>query len=133
MAREIARGNPERLQVALTFDAGASAAYTPAILATLREQGVRVTIFLTGSFAERNPELVKQMVADGHELANHTYTHPDLTQMSDAAIRRELRRTEEVVQEISGATTKPYFRPPYGARDNRVRQVAAEEGYRTIS
>lgn len=126
----VRRGGTERPWIALTLDAGAGAAPTPRILAALRERGVTITFFLTGRWMRANPDLVRQMVADGHELANHTVNHPDLTTIDDDAIRRELNETEAILQEIaSGATTRPFFRPPYGAYNERVLRVALSEGY----
>ncbi len=126
----VRRGGTERPWIALTLDAGAGAAPTPRILAALRERGVTITFFLTGRWMRANPNLVRQMVADGHELANHTVNHPDLTTLDDDAIRRELNETEAILQEIApGATTRPFFRPPYGAYNERVLRVALSEGY----
>ncbi len=116
--------------IALTLDAGAGAAPTPRILDALRERGVTITFFLTGKWIRDNPDLVRQMVADGHELANHTMNHPDLTTLDEGAIRRELAETEALLREIApGATTRPFFRPPYGAYDERVLRVTLAEGY----
>lgn len=126
----VQRGGTERPWIALTLDAGAGAAPTPRILEALRERGITITFFLTGRWMRANPDLVRQMVADGHELANHTVNHPDLTTLDDDAIRRELSETEAILQEIApGATTRPFFRPPYGAYNERVLRVALAEGY----
>ncbi|MFH1484475.1 MAG: polysaccharide deacetylase family protein [Chloroflexota bacterium] len=129
---EIARGTADRPQVALTFDAGASSKPTLPILSTLRAYGIRCTMFVTGEWAERNPDLLRQIIADGHELGNHSYSHPEFTKLSDQEIKEELRRTEQTVQRITGHTTKPFFRPPFGSRNNRVLRAAAEAGYRTV-
>ena len=72
----VQRGNPMRPWIALTLDAGAGAAPTPRILDALRERGITITFFLTGRWIRDNPDLVRRMVADGHELANHTMNHP---------------------------------------------------------
>jgi peptidoglycan/xylan/chitin deacetylase (PgdA/CDA1 family) len=128
----VTRGPIDSSAVALTFDAGAGSAPVPDILAALRERDVRVTFFLTGKWATENPDLVRQIVADGHELANHSLTHADFTSLDDAAIREELRATEQIIQEISGATTRPFFRPPYGAYTERVLLTVIEQGYLPI-
>lgn len=129
----VRRGGAERPWIALTLDAGAGAAPTPRILEALRERGITITFFLTGRWMRANPDLVRQIVADGHELANHTVNHPDLTTLDDDAIRRELNETEAILQEIApGATTRPFFRPPYGAYNERVLRVALAEGYLPI-
>lgn len=119
-------------KVALTFDAGASSASTPDLLATLRSSHLRVTFFLTGKWCEQNPDLVTQIAAEGHEIANHTYSHKDLRKLSDKAIALELSKLDSIVQRLTGKSTKPYFRPPYGARDRRVLSVAANEGYTSV-
>lgn len=126
----VRRGNPTRPWVALTLDAGASAAPTPRMLDALRERGITITFFLTGRWMRANPDLVRRMVADGHELANHTMNHPDLTTLDDEAIRRELSETEAILHDIApDAVIRPYFRPPYGAYNERVLRVALSEGY----
>jgi peptidoglycan/xylan/chitin deacetylase (PgdA/CDA1 family) len=129
---EIALGNPARRQIALTFDAGASAEPLPAILAALRQAGVHSTFFLTGAWAKDNPDGVKAIIAGGHEIANHSNTHPDFTTISDKQIVEELQTTEQIIQNIAGRTTKPYFRPPFGARDKRVLAAAWSAGYRSV-
>ncbi len=129
---EIERGPESSKRVALTFDAGSTNVPTPAILAALRTRGLRCTFFLTGRWAEQYPDTVRAIAAAGHELANHTYTHPDLTQLSDAAIADELRRTDEKVRALTGRNTRPYFRAPFGARNRRVLQAASAAGYRHV-
>ena len=76
--REVVRGDSDQPAVALTLDGGSVAAFTPAMLEILRQHEVQLTIFITGQFAERNPELVREMIADGHEIGNHSYAHPRL-------------------------------------------------------
>ena len=118
--------------IALTLDAGASSAPTPEVLSALRSAGLHVTFFLTGKWAEQNEGLVRQMRQDGHEIGNHTYSHPDLRKLPDADIQEQLRKTEEIIQRITGRGCEPYFRPPYGGRDNRVLRIAQEAGYTAI-
>jgi peptidoglycan/xylan/chitin deacetylase (PgdA/CDA1 family) len=126
----VQRGNPMRPWIALTLDAGAGAAPTPRILDALRVRGITITFFLTGRWIRDNPDLVRRMVADGHELANHTMNHPDLTTLDDDAIRRELNETEAILHDIApDAVIRPFFRPPYGAYNERVLRVALSEGY----
>jgi len=133
-AAEIARGDPGRPWIALTFDAGSTIAPLPSMLDTLRQKDVRCTFFLAG-IALRQPgaqDLLQQMVADGHELANHSDTHRDFRELTDEQIAEELAALEKMVVEITGISTKPYFRPPYGARDDRVWRVVQENGYVSI-
>jgi peptidoglycan/xylan/chitin deacetylase (PgdA/CDA1 family) len=120
--------------MALTFDAGSSIAPLPSILETMRQKDVRCTFFLTGIALRQAgaPELLRQMVADGHELANHSDTHPRFTELTAEEMAEELAGVEEMALELAGTSTKPYFRPPYGNRDDRVRQVVEENGYLNI-
>jgi peptidoglycan/xylan/chitin deacetylase (PgdA/CDA1 family) len=131
---EIARGDPGRPWMALTFDAGASLVPLPSILETLRQKDVRCTFFLTGDTVRRPeaPDLLLQMVAEGHELANHSDRHPPFTELTDEEIARELARLEEAVVGLTGQSTKPYFRPPFGNRDARTLQAVQENGYINI-
>ena len=119
-------------RLALTFDGGASSAPTPAILKALREAGVHATMFLTADFIDKNPELVVQMARDGHEFGNHSATHPDMTELSDAAIGAQLDRVEESLSALTGRSTRPWFRPPFGAQNARLVQAAADRGYNTV-
>lgn len=119
-------------KIALTFDAGASPAPTPSILKTLKSAGLQVTFFLTGKWCEQNPELVKEIAADGHEIGNHSYSHPDLRKLSDEAIVEQLKKCEDLVMSLTGKSTKPLFRPPFGGRDKRVLGIAGEQGYRSV-
>lgn len=125
----VRRGPAERPWVALTLDAGAGSEPVPGILQTLRERKVAITFFLTGQWIRDNPDLVRQIVADGHEIANHTFSHPDLTRLSDGRIRDELAQTEAQLQEVAGVGARPFFRPPYGAYNERVLEVAQRAGY----
>ncbi|HJZ46705.1 MAG TPA: polysaccharide deacetylase family protein [Roseiflexaceae bacterium] len=128
----VQRGPADRPWVALTLDAGADAAPVPAMLKTLREHKVKITFFLTGKWIKENPDLTRQIVADGHEIANHTFTHSDMRNLSDAAIRKELSDTDALLTETSGASSRPFFRPPYGAYDQRVLRLVVGEGYLPI-
>ena len=119
-------------KVALTFDAGASGAPTPSILKTLRLAGLHVTFFLTGKFCEQNPELVKQIAADGHEIGNHTYSHADLRKLGDDAIVEQLQKADDLIINLTGKSATPLLRPPFGGRDKRVLAIAGEQGYRSV-
>lgn len=129
---EIARVNGAGMNVALTFDAGASPAPTPALLKALKSAGVRATFFLTGKWCEKNPDLVRQISSEGHEIANHTYSHQDLRKLSDEEIAAQLSRMDEIATRLTGHGTRPYFRPPFGGRDKRVLRAAAQEGYTSV-
>lgn len=119
-------------RLGLTFDGGASSAPTPAILAALREAGVKATMFMTADFVARNPELVVQMAKDGHEFGNHSAAHPDMARISDAAVVSELERLESAVVALTGKSTRPWFRPPYGSSSPHLERLAAEQGYYVV-
>jgi peptidoglycan/xylan/chitin deacetylase (PgdA/CDA1 family) len=130
---EVVSGNPDTGMVALTFDAGTEGGgAAPQVLEILRDRGLHVTLFLAGQWVEHNTDLAQQIVADGHEVANHSYDHPDLTHLSDDQIVWELDYTDQVVSDVMGVHTRPYFRPPFGARNRRVLDVAAATGFRSI-
>jgi peptidoglycan/xylan/chitin deacetylase (PgdA/CDA1 family) len=126
------RGPSGKSQVALTFDAGAGAKSTPKILAILKAYEVKSTMLLTGQWARDNPDLVRQMVADGHELANHSYSHPHLSQMASPQIEEELKRAQRQLEAISRTAVTPYFRPPFGEHAPEIREVAVSLGFQTV-
>lgn len=129
-SRFIERGNPDRPEIALTLDGGAGARNTPDILAILKEKDVKATMFLAGRWMDENPDLVRQMITDGHVIVNHSWDHlSDFRDLSDDQIRDQLRRTETKAQELGISTTKPYFRPPFGGFDDRVIRICTEEGF----
>ena len=129
---EISRGNPAKKQIIFTFDAGAGVNSAQKILETAQKYNLKLTFFATGKFAQNYPELIKQIAADGHEIFNHTYSHPHLTQLTDQEIKDELNKAEQIISGLTGVTTKPYFRPPYGDRNAHVLEVAAQEGYQSV-
>jgi peptidoglycan/xylan/chitin deacetylase (PgdA/CDA1 family) len=124
--------NESEGKVALTFDAGASNSSAPIILDTLAQYRVHATFFLTGKWCETSPELVKRIVREGHEIANHTYSHPDLRRLADAEIATQLQDMADALYKVAGVNPIAYFRPPYGSRDNRVIEASAVAGYKCI-
>lgn len=115
---------PGERVVALTFDDGPSATYTPQVLAVLARDGVRATFFDVGEEVQAHPDLVRQEVRAGDRVGSHSYDHPDLTRLSDAAVRSELGRTDDLLR-AEGVASR-CIRPPYGAQDLRVQQLIAE-------
>ncbi|HST03504.1 MAG TPA: polysaccharide deacetylase family protein, partial [Chloroflexia bacterium] len=87
---EVVRGYPGKKRVALTFDAGATGETMPAVLNVLRQRHIHITMFFTGKFVEEYPDSVKQAVLDGHEIANHTYSHTDSLLLTDQQLEDEL-------------------------------------------
>lgn len=125
----ISRGNPEVPYIALTFDDGGVPENVRSVLKTLKKYDVRCTFFFTGSFIEGNPELMKQLAKEGHEMANHSYGHPDLTKLSYQRIQNELNNSAAAFYKTSGQKMKPYIRPPYGAYNASVRKAISDAGY----
>ncbi|HEU0116437.1 MAG TPA: polysaccharide deacetylase family protein [Thermomicrobiales bacterium] len=129
-------GPNDRKEVALTFDAGADVGYTSQILDFLQAQGIKATFGMTGQFAQANPDLVKRMVADGHQLINHTWDHASLTgantgldPMTPDKVTEELTSTADFVRNLTGYEMKPYFRPPYGDYDDTSLRELYDNGY----
>ena len=129
---EIDMGNTGRQRIALTFDAGGPSTPTSSILDILARHHVHSTFFITGDWANLNPDLVRRIHNDGHEIGNHTMHHIDLRTLPDVEVCNELNQANRVISGITGVTTRPYYRPPYGGRDSRVRSLAANLGYRTV-
>lgn len=119
-------------QVAFTFDGGEGNQSAETILNILRKHQVRGTFFLTGKWVLRNPELVKRMHNEGHEIYNHTFNHPKLPFLTDQEILKQLVLADSVISSLTGTSTKPYFRPPYGEYDEHVLTIAASLGYRAV-
>ena len=121
----------EEKVLSISFDAAWGRANTEGILEILDRYDVKTTFFLVGFWAEKHPDLVAELVARGHEIGNHSATHPHMAQLSDAKIREELRQCSEMVRSITGQPTT-LFRPPYGEYNDRVVLVSREEGYECV-
>ncbi|MCL2595603.1 MAG: polysaccharide deacetylase family protein [Promicromonosporaceae bacterium] len=113
-----------RTSVWLTFDDGPGA-YTEQILDILAEHQVEATFYVTGENARRYPETIQRILDDGHQLGNHSLTHPFLPRLSRERIYRELQETQDIIYEITGYRPTS-FRPPYGAVNATVCEVVAE-------
>jgi peptidoglycan/xylan/chitin deacetylase (PgdA/CDA1 family) len=116
--------------VGLTFDDGPSG-NTTKLLGALRQNGLRATMFNQGQYAAANPSLVRAQVAAGMWVANHSYTHPHLTRLSQAQIDSEISRTQQAIANAGGGTPR-LFRPPYGETNATVKSVAARYGLTEI-
>ncbi|KFG75808.1 polysaccharide deacetylase family protein [Streptomyces mutabilis] len=112
--------------VGLTFDDGPSGS-TRALLDALRQNGLRATMFNQGQYAAQNPSLVRAQVDAGMWVANHSYTHPHMTRLSQAQMDSEISRTQQAIANAGGGTPK-LFRPPYGETDATLRAVEAKYG-----
>lgn len=115
--------------VALTFDDGPDPVNTPQILAILREHHIHATFFVKGSAVRANPELVRQIVAEGHSLGNHTENHRQLTKLTAEQVRFELSAAQTAVNDALGYEYPlVQMRPPYGANNQTVREVVQSSG-----
>lgn len=123
--------SPTNGHVGLTFDDGPNGQYTEAILSTLNRMNVNATFFVIGKQVAANPALVARIATSGNEIGNHSWDHSDLTTLSDAAIRDQLERTSNAVQDATGRRPTT-FRPPYGAVNDSVRGAAAAENLRVV-
>ena len=118
--------------VAMTFDDGPHGANTPRLLEMLKQRKIHATFFLVGQCVAEFPDIVKKIVAEGHEVANHSWSHPQLSAMSDSAVRDQLQKTHDAIIAACGVTPK-IMRPPYGAFTARQRAWAhGEWGYKCI-
>lgn len=104
----------EDKKIALTFDDGPHPEYTPKLLEGLKKRNVKCTFFLLGENAEMYPDVVKQISEEGHLIGNHTYTHVQLTTLSNEMAKKELETTDEVISKITGKNVE-YVRPPFGS------------------
>jgi len=126
-------GNPDEKVIYLTFDGGYEAGYTEGMLDVMKRHNVPSAFFLTGNVIRDNPELINRMAAEGHIVANHTFSHPNMTNISDlAAFRAELEKSEEIYKTITGKEMPKFYRPPEGKYSESNLEMAQKLGYKTI-
>ena len=126
-------GNTEEKVLYLTFDAGYENGYTEKILDTLKQHNAPAAFFLVGNFLQRNADLVRRMVEEGHIVGNHTASHPDMSKISDkASFQAELAAVEELFLEITGKELPKFYRPPQGVYSQDNLKMAQELGYKTV-
>lgn len=111
--------------VALTFDDGPHGTLTPKLLDILRAEGVHATFFVLGENVALHPEIARRIVAEGHEIANHSWDHPSLPKVSAARLDKELRSTTEIIEKTTGQKVT-MMRPTYGALNDRVEKAILE-------
>lgn len=117
--------------LSISFDASWGADKTISILDILDKYNVKTTFFLVGGWVDKYPEMLKEIVARGHEIGNHSDTHPHMSQQSEADIRKELHNMSDKVEKLTGVRPT-LFRPPYGDYNNRVVTVSRAEGYECV-
>lgn len=126
-------GDPSEKVIYLTFDAGYENGYTASILDSLKKHGVKVTFFLVGNYLVSSPDLVKRMVEEGHSVANHTFSHPNMSNISSMeSFRKELEDLEVVFQDITGTDMARFYRPPQGKYSVNNLKMAKDLGYKTV-
>jgi peptidoglycan-N-acetylglucosamine deacetylase len=106
--------NTQAPYLAMTFDDGPSAEYTPRLLDMLKARHIKATFFLVGKNVQAHPELVQRIIAEGHEVGNHTWDHPQLSKLSEAQATNEIEKTQDAIRAACGVTPT-LLRPPYGA------------------
>jgi len=144
LASDFSRGNLQESKIAITFDGDYLDNITEEILDILKQENVKCTMFVTGRYMRRYGELIKRMISDGHEVGNHTWTHPHLTTFAEnrrhltnptitkELVQHELLRTSELFYRITGEKMKPYWRAPFGEHNTEIRRWAGEVGFRQI-
>ena len=118
--------------IALTFDDGPHPTNTPRLLDILKARNVKATFYVVGTNAKRYPEIMRRIIAEGHEIGNHTVTHPNLSKMSADGVRNELRVCHDAIVSATGVAPRT-MRPPYGAITSTQKSwIKQEFGYSTI-
>ena len=126
-------GDTRQKRLYLTFDAGYENGSTEKILYTLKAHGVRAAFFLVGNYVDRNRDLVRRMVEEGHIVGNHTMHHYDMSKLSDKqAFSKELTDLEDLFREVTGKDLPKYYRPPQGIYSQENLKMAKELGYKTV-
>jgi len=125
------QGDPARREIALTFDDGPNARETPQLLALLARYGVKATFFHVGTRAAAEPQLVRQVLDAGHQIGIHGYEHHSFLLKSEAALRRELAETQQLLAEASGRELADFtaVRPPFGHFTPAILQTLTTDGY----
>lgn len=132
MAQEFSRpATDDGKEIAFVFEDGPLPQTTPLVLDALKKLGMKATFAVTGQNVESNPGLARRIVAEGHELANHTYSLPDLRHLSPADLIREIRAAGEAITRVTGAKPR-YFRATNGELDDSLRDLVRSEGYEVL-
>lgn len=124
-------GKGPNKRIALTFDDGPHPRYTPQILDILAEYGVEATFFTVGSNAEYYPKLIARMLAEGHEIGNHTYHHYHTANMSDRELQEDIIACANTLLQLTGEVPR-LFRPPEGVFNEGIEALCAREGYTIV-
>jgi peptidoglycan-N-acetylglucosamine deacetylase len=127
----IYRGNPDKPMVSLIINVAWGNEYIPDMLATLKKHHIYATFFLEGRWVKNNPDLAKMIVDAGHEIGNHSYSHPNMEILQTAKVQDELKKTNEIIEVTTGEKVK-WFAPPSGSYRDEVVKIANEMDMGTI-
>ena len=123
----------ENKVIYLTFDCGYENGNTGKILEALNKHNAPATFFAVGNFLRDNPELIKQIVSEGHTIGNHTMHHPDMSKISELnSFQKEMKEVETLYREITGQEMTKYYRPPQGKYSTENLKMAQQLGYQTF-
>ena len=125
-------GDPTEKVIYLTFDAGYENGATGKILDILKKHDVPSAFFLVGHYIEKNPDLVRRMVSEGHIVGNHTMHHPDASKLSEEAFQKELQDLEKLYFDTIGQEMPKFYRPPQGIYSEENLKSAQKLGYKTV-
>lgn len=118
--------------VALTFDDGPHATSTPSILEVLERNHVPATFFLVGKHLAAHPDIARRILDAGHEIGNHTFSHPKLIFLTEKQVRKEIEQTDELLEDLNGSNRSKYMRPPSGFFNKKILDIAEDLGYRVV-
>lgn len=125
-------GDTSKKELYLTFDNGYENGYMPKILEVLKAKQVPATFFVTGHFMKDQPDLAKQMVNEGHLLGNHSWSHPDMTQITKEQIKEELAKVDQEILKLTNQKKVQFVRPPRGIFSDRMLAACKELGYTNV-
>ena len=120
------------MKIALTFDDGPHPRVTNKILDVLSKYGVKATFFMVGENVKNYPDTARRVAREGHEIGNHTYTHPHIKNMSADELMSEMVKCDKIIKENTGVSSVKLFRPPEGVIDSAVKAISSEKGYSII-
>lgn len=121
----------DKQEISLTFDCAWGAEDMPQILDILKENDVKATFFVLGEWADKFPDMIKRMSEEGHDVANHSDTHPHIKNLSYEEMKKEIKSANDKINALTGKTNT-LFRGPYGEYNDNVIKAAEEEGCKTI-
>lgn len=125
-------GDTSKKELFLTFDNGYENGYTTKILDVLKEKKAPAAFFVTGHYVKDQPELIKRMALEGHIVGNHSWSHPDMSQLTETQIKMELDKVKDQVLQLTGQSEMRYLRPPRGIFNERVLAASKQFGYTNV-